>query len=48
MIDMFSLFLSHGLLLLMAWRLVWRGDLDDDKGPVDTRKQSKKWVAPDA
>jgi hypothetical protein len=48
MIDMLSLFLSHGLLLLAAWRLLWRGDLDDDKGPVDTRKQHGKWGAPDA
>lgn len=48
MIDMLSLFLSHGLLLVMAWRLLSRGDLDDDKGPVDTRKQHKKWGAPDA
>jgi hypothetical protein len=48
MIDMFSLLLSHGLLLLMAWRLLWRGDLDDDKGPVDTRKQHNKWGTPDA
>lgn len=48
MIDMLSLFLSHGLLLLAAWRLLWRGDLDDDKGAVDLRKQRKKWGAPDA
>ncbi len=48
MIDMLSLFLSHGLLLLMAWRLLSRGDLDDDKGPADTRKQHNKWCAPDA
>ena len=30
MIDTFSLLLSHGLLLLAAWRLVRRPDLDDD------------------
>jgi len=48
MIDFLSLFLSHGLLLLAAWRLLWRGDLDDDKGPVDPRKQPKKWDATDA
>lgn len=30
MIDMFSLALSHGLLLIIAWRLVFRPDLDDD------------------
>jgi hypothetical protein len=29
MIDNFALALSHGLLLLAAWRLVRRADLDD-------------------
>jgi len=28
MIDNFSLALSHGLLMLVAWRLLWRRDLD--------------------
>ena len=32
MIDLFSLGLSHGLLLLAAWRLMARADLDDDGG----------------
>jgi hypothetical protein len=31
MIDLFSLGLSHGLMLLAAWRLLARPDLDDDK-----------------
>ncbi|MBC2778423.1 hypothetical protein [Parasphingopyxis marina] len=31
MIDMFSLALSHGLMLLAAWRLVARADLDNDR-----------------
>jgi hypothetical protein len=30
MIDNFALLLSHGLILLAAWRLVRRPDLDDD------------------
>ena len=30
MIDNFSLALTHGLLLLVAWRLLFRADLDDD------------------
>jgi len=30
MIDNFALAVSHGLLLLAAWRLVFRPDLDDD------------------
>jgi hypothetical protein len=33
MIDNFALALSHGLLLLAAWRLVRRPDLDDDSLP---------------
>lgn len=33
MIDSFSLALSHGLLLLVAWRLLTRDDLDDDSLP---------------
>jgi hypothetical protein len=30
MIDNFALALSHGLMLLAAWRLMRRPDLDDD------------------
>ncbi len=30
MIDNFALALSHGLIILAAWRLVSRNDLDDD------------------
>jgi len=33
MIDNFALALSHGLLLLAAWRLFSRPDLDDDDAP---------------
>ena len=33
MIDNFSLALTHGLLLLAAWRLLFRADLDDDLPP---------------
>ena len=32
MIDLFSLAVSHGLMLLAAWRLLSRDDLDRD-GP---------------
>ena len=32
MIDTFALAVSHGLILLMAWRLLSRFDLDDDTG----------------
>lgn len=34
MIDNFALGLSHGLLLLAAWRLMFRPDLDDDSVPA--------------
>ncbi|MBY8825792.1 hypothetical protein [Sphingomonas colocasiae] len=33
MIDNFSLALTHGLLLLMAWRLLFRADLDSEPPP---------------
>jgi hypothetical protein len=33
MIDNFALAISHGLLLLAAWRLVSRPDLDEDDVP---------------
>ena len=33
MIDNFALALSHGLLLLAAWRLLSRPDLDDPAAP---------------
>lgn len=35
MIDMFSLALSHGLMLLAAWRLIARADLDNDRFSAD-------------
>ena len=33
MIDNLALGLSHGLMLLAAWRLLSRPDLDDDSAP---------------
>ena len=38
MIDNFALALSHGLMLLVAWRLLWRPDLDDDDAPPLARR----------
>jgi hypothetical protein len=32
MIDLFSLAVSHGLMMLAAWRLLSREDLDRDAG----------------
>ena len=43
MIDNFALALSHGLILLMAWRLLSRADLDDDSG-----KKRQTFAARDA
>lgn len=36
MIDNFALALSHGLLLLAAWRLLSRPELDDDAAAPPT------------
>ena len=36
MIDNFSLALTHGLMLLAAWRLLSRLDLDDDTAPPES------------
>ena len=33
MIDNFALGLTHGLMLLAAWRLLFRRDLEDDSVP---------------
>lgn len=57
MIDIFSLAISHGLMLLIAWRLVFRPDLDDDSADLGVRKsdflgrpivENGKEQAPDA
>ena len=44
MIDNFALALSHGLMLLAAWRLLFRPDLDDDSAapppPGESRRKS--------
>lgn len=42
MIDNLSLAISHGLMLLAAWRLLWRPDLDDDKAVAEERSFLKK------
>jgi hypothetical protein len=38
MIDNFALALSHGLLMLAAWRLLARPDLDEDGAPATPAK----------
>ena len=40
MIDNFALGLTHGLMLLAAWRLLSRPDLEDDDAP---RTAAKSW-----
>ncbi len=42
MIDNLSLAISHGLMLLAAWRLLWRPDLDDDQAGARERSFVKK------
>jgi hypothetical protein len=41
MIDTFALALTHGLMLLAAWRLVSRVDLDRDDDSV--RADKRRW-----
>lgn len=38
MIDIFSLALSHALMLIVAWRLMFRPDLDDDAAQGGSRR----------
>ncbi|MGF1549316.1 MAG: hypothetical protein ACFBQW_02100 [Sphingomonadaceae bacterium] len=43
MIDNFALALTHGLMLLAAWRLLARPDLDDERAaPGDAPR--KPWI----
>jgi hypothetical protein len=43
MIDNFALAVTHGLLLLAAWRLLWRPDLDDDDAPPPAAEHKSRW-----
>ena len=38
MIDNFAIAVTHGLMLLAAWRLLSRADLDDDSALRDGKK----------
>jgi len=42
MIDNFALALTHGLMLLAAWRLLARPDLDDDAAPAPAPQVDEK------
>ena len=46
MIDNFSLALTHGLLLLVAWRLLSRTDIDEDPAPGTdpATPKSRRWT----
>jgi len=50
MIDNFALALSHGLMLLAAWRLLARADLDDDAAPPPAAgdRRADPWSRPGA
>ncbi|SFF91068.1 hypothetical protein SAMN05518801_103106 [Novosphingobium sp. CF614] len=37
MVDIFALAVSHGLLALAVWRLMWRDDLYDETGKDQRR-----------
>ena len=45
MIDNLGLALSHGLIILAAWRLLWRPDLNDDSiaPPAPDAAPPKLW-----
>ena len=44
MIDNFTLGLTHALMLLAAWRLLSRPDLDDDDAPpADGKGRRSGW-----
>jgi hypothetical protein len=43
MIDSFALALTHGLMLLAAWRLLSRRDLDDDTVPPPDADPGRHW-----
>jgi hypothetical protein len=45
MIDNFALGLTHGLMLLAAWRLLSRADLADDDAP---QAPKRGWFRKDA
>jgi hypothetical protein len=44
MIDNFVLGLTHGLMLLAAWRLLSRADLEDDSIPPESAQAPSGWA----
>ncbi|MBT2135455.1 hypothetical protein KK137_14045 [Croceibacterium sp. LX-88] len=41
MVDIFTLALTHGLLAVAVWRLLFRPDLDSEEG---TDKRDRPWL----
>ena len=48
MIDNFALALSHGLMLVLAWRLTRRPDLEEDIDPPAPQRKTRRGFAPNA
>jgi hypothetical protein len=48
MIDNFALGVTHGLMLLAAFLLLRRNDLDDENGPGDETGKRSRWGKPGA
>ncbi len=42
MIDNFAIGLTHGLMLLAAWRLLTRPDLEDDEVPAPAPPEPRR------
>lgn len=42
MIDTFGLAVSHALIMIAVWRLLWRPDLNDDSAPP--KADMPRWV----
>ena len=45
MIDLFTLALTHGLIALALWRMLFRADLDLDEGKAPARRPGRKSAA---
>jgi hypothetical protein len=42
LVDILSLALTHGLMAVALWRLLWRDDLDRD--PSEETKRPRPWL----
>ena len=47
MIDLFTLALTHGLIALALWRLLFRADLDTDEAVAPRRPWRKEAPGPE-